>query len=224
MAEPWTDDRLDAALLALADELDVPSRRRSGDPAPRGARGAPSGWRPPSSCSSSPAVVAVAPGTRGGGPLVRCPHRARRRCVGDGLVRRRRHDPRPRHGVRPRRARSGDVRRPPRSDPPTPPARHRRAGSLLSWRDGATTLWVRAGRRRRRGRQAADRVEPGRARLGPRRLRRAHRRRPRPRHAVAARRRRHGAVVARRRTAVAARVRPRPGDDARRSRTALTAS
>ena len=36
MAEPWTDDRLDAALLALADQLDVPGDGGLADrPAPR---------------------------------------------------------------------------------------------------------------------------------------------------------------------------------------------
>ena len=143
MAEPWTDDRLDAALLALADQLDVPNDGGLAIPGPR--RPGRTVWLVAAIVVAVVAgVVAVAPAREAvarwlGVRIERDDGASAAGSFTDGVTI---IDVDTAFGV------AGLDRATFEAAPlglpdaaGTPPE----GGLVLSWSDGATTLWVRAG-------------------------------------------------------------------------------
>ena len=145
MADSWTDDRLDAALFALADILDVPGDERLvvARPTPRARR------RWPLLVAAAVVlvvigVVAIAPARDTvarwfGVRIERDDGASARGSFADGVAAIDVDDAIARTGLTPAAFDATSLGRPDAAGIPP------EGGVLLAWRDGATTLWVRSG-------------------------------------------------------------------------------
>jgi hypothetical protein len=145
MADSWTDERLDAALFALADILDVPSDERLvvTRPAPRARR------RWPLLVAAAVVlgvigVVAIAPARDTvarwfGVSIERDDGATARGSFADDVTAIDVDDAIARTGLTPAAFEATSLGRPDAAGIPP------EGGVLLAWRDGATTLWVRSG-------------------------------------------------------------------------------
>jgi hypothetical protein len=145
MADSWTDERLDAALFAVADILDVPSDERLvvARPAPRARR------RWPLLVAAAVVlvvigVVAIAPARDTvarwfGVSIERDDGATARGSFADDVTAIDVDDAIARTGLTPAAFDATSLGRPDAAGIPP------EGGVLLAWRDGATTLWVRSG-------------------------------------------------------------------------------